>query len=96
MNMTKEEFEKKLSSIPSAEPDEIDLQMMADVEVDADTSTISLDSVIEEKEYSGKILLRIPKELHHDLAKIAKEEGVSLNQYCLYKLSRSVGVDQNY
>jgi len=39
-------------------------------------------------EYSGKISLRIPKSLHKKLAEEAKEEGVSLNQYALYKLSR--------
>lgn len=39
-------------------------------------------------EYSGKISLRIPKSLHKKLAEEARAEGVSLNQYALYKLSR--------
>lgn len=38
--------------------------------------------------YSGKILLRIPKSLHRRLAEAAKVEGVSLNQYALYRLCR--------
>ena len=38
-------------------------------------------------DYSGKFNLRIPKSLHQELAIKAKEEGVSLNQYALYKLS---------
>ncbi len=33
------------------------------------------------EEYSGKILIRIPKSLHRDLSHAAKWEGVSLNQY---------------
>lgn len=40
--------------------------------------------------YSGKVNLRMPKTLHRDLARRAKEEGVSLNQVMLNALSRSV------
>lgn len=39
---------------------------------------------------SGKIVLRMPKTLHWRLAGEAKEEGVSLNQYMIYKLSQSL------
>ncbi|PDO09409.1 MAG: pilus assembly protein HicB [Candidatus Reconcilbacillus cellulovorans] len=39
-------------------------------------------------EFSGKVLLRMPKSLHQRLAMEAEMEGVSLNQYMLYKLSR--------
>jgi predicted RNase H-like HicB family nuclease len=39
------------------------------------------------KEYSGKYIVRIPKSLHARLALEADREGVSLNQYTLYKLS---------
>ena len=42
----------------------------------------------EDKKYSGKILLRIPPELHTDLAKRANLQGVSLNHYLTYLLSR--------
>ena len=38
-------------------------------------------------EYSGQFKLRIPKSLHKKLAENARSEGVSMNQYCLYKLS---------
>jgi antitoxin HicB len=41
-------------------------------------------------EYSGKLLLRMPKSLHRDLAKQAETEAVSLNQYISSLLSRSV------
>jgi predicted RNase H-like HicB family nuclease len=38
------------------------------------------------EKYSGKFLVRIPKSLHAHLAIEAYKEGVSLNQYALYKL----------
>jgi antitoxin HicB len=41
-----------------------------------------------EREYSGKWLQRAPKTLHRQLAKEAEREGVSFNQYCLYKLAQ--------
>lgn len=37
--------------------------------------------------YSGQFKLRIPKSLHKSLSNHAKEEGVSMNQYCVYLLS---------
>ncbi|MCQ2551049.1 MAG: toxin-antitoxin system HicB family antitoxin [Clostridia bacterium] len=39
-------------------------------------------------QYSGQFKLRIPKSLHKSLAEQAKAEGVSLNQFCVYKLSK--------
>ena len=42
---------------------------------------------IDESQYSGKFVLRIPKSLHAQLASKAEKEGVSLNQYALYRLS---------
>ncbi|MBQ7673638.1 MAG: type II toxin-antitoxin system HicB family antitoxin [Alphaproteobacteria bacterium] len=39
------------------------------------------------EQYSGKFVVRIPKSLHKSLAIAAQREGVSLNQYALYKLS---------
>ncbi|MBR0313416.1 MAG: toxin-antitoxin system HicB family antitoxin [Oscillospiraceae bacterium] len=38
--------------------------------------------------YSERLMLRIPKELHKQLIEAAKENGVSLNQYALYKLAK--------
>jgi len=37
--------------------------------------------------YSGKLLLRMPKSLHANLSAGARLEGVSHNQYILYKLT---------
>ncbi len=39
--------------------------------------------------YSGQFKLRIPRSLHRSLAQHSKEEGVSMNQYCVYLLSKN-------
>jgi len=41
-----------------------------------------------ENNLSGKFTLRLPKTLHQKLSLQAKQEGVSLNQYALYKLAQ--------
>ena len=41
------------------------------------------------KKYSGTFKLRIPKSLHQSLAKHAKNEGISMNQYILYLLTKN-------
>lgn len=46
------------------------------------------------KEFSGKMLLRLPKGLHREVARFADREGVSLNQYVMQKLAASVREDQ--
>jgi hypothetical protein len=43
---------------------------------------------LDNNKFSGKFVVRIPKSLHARLAIEAKREGISLNQYALYKLSR--------
>lgn len=39
--------------------------------------------------YSGQFKLRMPKSLHKSLAEHSKQEGISMNQYCLYLLSKN-------
>ena len=39
--------------------------------------------------YSGQFKLRIPKSLHKTLAEHSKAEGISMNQYCLYLLTKN-------
>lgn len=39
--------------------------------------------------YSGQFKLRIPKSLHKSLAEHSKKEGISMNQYCIYLLSKN-------
>ena len=40
---------------------------------------------------SGKFNVRVPKDLHRELARRAAEEGVSLNQLVVYILGRGIG-----
>ena len=40
-------------------------------------------------DYSGQFKLRLPKSLHRDLSNHAKQEGISMNQYCLYLLAKN-------
>jgi predicted HicB family RNase H-like nuclease len=45
---------------------------------------------LQEKQFNGRIALRIPKSLHKNLYTQSKKEGISLNQLCLYLLSSKV------
>ena len=42
------------------------------------------------EDYSGQFKLRMPKSLHTQLAQRSSEEGVSMNQYCVYLLSKGL------
>ena len=42
-----------------------------------------------DEEYSGQFKLRLPKSLHRALAENSKREGISMNQYCLYLLTKN-------
>lgn len=42
------------------------------------------------EDYSGQFKLRLPRSLHKCLAEKSGEEGVSMNQYCVYLLSKGV------
>lgn len=44
-------------------------------------------------QYSGQFKLRMPKSLHRSLSIHAKQEGISMNQYCLYLLSKNDAVE---
>jgi len=83
-----DEFEKALSEVLEVEPDEWDLKMLAEIDADKDDGAVPLEKVREYREYSGKVSLRIPKTLHRDLSMAAKNEGISLNQFILYKLAK--------
>ena len=41
------------------------------------------------EQYSGQFKLRIPKSLHRQLSEHSKREGISMNQYCLYLLTKN-------
>lgn len=42
--------------------------------------------------YSGQFKLRLPRSLHRSLAEHSQREGISMNQYCVYLLSRNDAV----
>lgn len=52
---------------------------------------VSDPAIYEEIYYSGKTVLRMPKNLHRILSKQAELEGVSLNQYMVSLLSYNAG-----
>ena len=67
-----------------------------------DAKKVWLEAAIEEgldiyepdslEEYSGQFKLRIPRSLHRSLAEHSKREGISMNQYCVYLLSKNDAV----
>ena len=46
-------------------------------------------------DYSGQFKLRIPRSLHRTLAEHSQREGVSMNQYCVYLLSKNDAMHSN-
>ncbi len=61
--------------------------VVASVVEDMTQTGESLPEPFGSKVYSGKLVLRLPKELHRGVAIRAAEEGVSLNQYLISKLA---------
>ena len=86
------EIEARFAEIDSREPDRLtqeEERSLAEAEAMDDGTTVPLDAFIAELEgYNGKISLRIPRSLHKTLKDQSIAEGVSLNQYLLYKLSK--------
>lgn len=90
--LTPAEIEARFAEInarPAEEMNEIDKAMLAEAEAMDDGTAVSWEDYKRDlEEYSGKLVLRIPRSLHKSLKERAAIEGVSLNQYMLYKLSR--------
>ena len=86
------EIEKRFAEINAQAPEELtagEAASLAQAEAMDDGSAVSLEEFRKSlEEYSGKLVLRIPRSLHKRLKEQAEMEGVSLNQYMLYKLSR--------
>ena len=57
---------------------------------------VSIPEPAPAKNYSGQFKLRIPKQLHKSLAEHSEAEGVSMNQYCVYLLSRNDAFEQKH
>lgn len=89
--MKQSDIEKRFAEINALKPEEptaSEIAAIAAASQEDDTDTVTLEEYNAAREYSGKILVRIPKELHRQLAKLAKDNGVSINQYILYKLAK--------
>lgn len=91
-HLTPDEVEQKFAEINARPPEELtpsEAASLAEAEDMDDGATVSLEAFKKElEEYSGRLVLRIPRSLHRSLKEAAEIEGVSLNQYMLYKLSR--------
>ena len=89
--LTLQEIEKRFAEIDSREPEDAtqeDLAAFAAADEEAPEDAVGLDEYKEKRQYSGRLMARIPKDLHRELAEAAKKNGVSLNQYVVYKLAR--------
>lgn len=75
---TGETFEDAYNSLKEAMEGWIETKLDAGFEIPMPLAT---------EGFSGKFIVRIPKSLHFRLTVEAEKEGVSLNQYALYKLS---------
>ena len=51
-------------------------------------NNIDIPLPVSANDFSGKFVVRLPKSLHQRLAIEAEREGISLNQYALYKLTK--------
>jgi len=89
--LTLDEINKRMAAInalPAEEASPEDLAAIAAAEAESPDEAVTLAEYKQQREYSGNLMLRIPKELHRSLAEAAKANGVSLNQYALYKLAK--------
>lgn len=89
--LTPAEIEARFAAINARTPEELtpdEAASLAAAEAMDDGTTVSLEEFRRELEdYSGRLVLRIPRSLHKHLKEEAEVEGVSLNQYMLYKLA---------
>lgn len=85
------DIEKRFAEINAQAPHALtktEAASLAAAEAMDDGTTVDFEDLKRELEdYSGRLVLRIPRSLHKLLKQEAEIEGVSLNQYMLYKLS---------
>lgn len=89
--LTEKEIERRIAEIdalPAEEPTAKDLAAFAEADAEDPSEAITLEEFKAQREYSGNLMIRIPKELHRSLAEAARANGVSLNQYAMYKLAK--------
>lgn len=90
--VTTDEFQKRMEHISKLPPVELDgeeRKSLKEAMAMNDGTTVTLEELEKELEdYSGRLVVRIPRSLHKELKEQAAIEGVSLNQYMVYKLAR--------
>lgn len=90
--MTNQEIERRFEKINARKPEPLtpeDERALAEAEAVNDGTTVTLEEFQRSiGDYSGRLNIRIPKSLHQKLSQDAKNDGVSLNQYILYKLAQ--------
>ena len=62
-------------------------KVVADVVADMQASGEPVPEPMAEKHYSGEFRVRIPPQLHRNLAMMATEQGISLNRLASAKLA---------
>lgn len=72
-----------------------DLKMVKEIYTSQYSNFISHFNVICMDDFSGELRVRFPKSLHKNLKIRADIEGISLNQYIIYALTRAIEKD-NY
>ena len=91
-SLTPEEIETRFAEIDALGTEKLmpeEEAALAAAEAEDDGSTMTLEEFKQGLEkYSGKLVIRIPRSLHKKLKEAAEAEGVSLNQYMLYKLAQ--------
>ena len=80
---TGETIEEAISNIEEAKREWITAAVEDGLTIPEPSPEVDLSS------YSGQFKLRIPKSLHRSLSEHAKKEGISMNQYCLYLLTKN-------
>lgn len=90
--LTDAEVERRFAEINAQTPEQLTAEetaSLAAAEAMDDGTSVSLENFKKELEdYSGRLVIRLPRSLHKQLKEAAAVEGVSLNQYMIYKLSR--------
>lgn len=71
--------EEAIKSLESAKRDRFEYYLRKGIEIPEPEG--------EKEDFSGRFIVRIPKVLHRQLVSVAKQNGVSLNQYVNYLLS---------
>ena len=91
-NKIEEDIQRRIAQINAQPAGELTPEEQASLDAAMamdDGTAVTLEELKQQLDnYSGRIVLRVPRSLHKKLKDEASVEGVSLNQYMLYKLAR--------